>query len=130
MPVVVETARQLSTGLADGGGLHEVDIATTLTITTDDALAGTLAESVSAEVEHLEAFGVATACARERTPFGSCLGIANMVGASAREEWRPHHQSAGSAAAAAVARSDHERRARPQNVATSAADGASVTPLT
>jgi len=103
MPVVVETARELSTGLANGE-LHEVDIATTLTITTDDVLAATLAESVSAEVEHLEAFGAATACDRERTAFGVVLGIANIVGASAREEWRLHHHSAGSAAAAAVAR--------------------------
>jgi nucleoside phosphorylase len=102
MPVVVETDRGLSTGLS-GGGLHEVDIATTLTITTDDTLAATLAESVDADVEHLEAFGAATACAREGIAFGVVLGIANIVGATAREEWRAHHQSAGSAAAAAVA---------------------------
>ena len=93
-------------------------------------LAATLAESVGADVEHLEAFGVATACAREHIAFGVVLGIANIVGANAREEWRdssPVCRNRGRCRGGSV---DQERRARAQNVATSAADGASVIPLT
>jgi len=102
MPVVVETAPELSTALSRGA-LHEVSVATTLAITTDDAVAATLSASVDADVEHLEAFGVAAACGRRGIACGVVLGIANIVGSTAREEWRIHHESAGSAAAAVVA---------------------------
>lgn len=102
MPVVVEPSPELSRALA-GGAIREVSVATTLAITTDDAVAATLSESVDADVEHLEAFGVAAACARQGIAYGVVLGIANIVGSTAREEWRAHHEAVGKAAVAVVA---------------------------
>jgi nucleoside phosphorylase len=101
MPVLLDADRDLGGAIA-AQALHEADIATTLAITTDDAVAASLSQSVDADVEHLEAFGVATACARQGTAFAAVLGIANVVGSSAREQWRAHHESAGGAAAAVV----------------------------
>ena len=67
-------------------------------ITVDDAAATLIARSSAAHVEHLEAYGVAAACAARGIPFGSALGVANHVGARAREEWRAHHRKAAAAA--------------------------------
>ena len=83
-------------------GARAVTVANTLGITTDDHLAGTLA--ASGEVEHLEAFAVARACALAALPCALVLGIANVVGARGREEWRAHHEEASARAAAVVAR--------------------------
>jgi nucleoside phosphorylase len=101
MPAVVETPPESRAALSRGV-LREVNVATTLAITTDDTVAATLSASVDADVEHLEAFGVAAACARQGIACGVVLGIANIVGATAREEWQIHHEAAGSAAAAVV----------------------------
>jgi nucleoside phosphorylase len=101
MPVAIDADRDLGASIA-AKVLHEADIATTLAITTDDAIAANLSQSVDADVEHLEAFGVATACARQGTALAVVLGIANEVGSAAREQWRAHHEAAGSAAAAVV----------------------------
>jgi nucleoside phosphorylase len=102
MPVFAETAPRLCAELARGG-LREASVATTLAITTEDNLAASICASVDADVEHLEAFAVATACARTGTPFGIVLGIANVVGATARAQWQAHHEAAGAAATEAVA---------------------------
>jgi nucleoside phosphorylase len=77
-------------------------VATTLAITTDDALAGELAERSMCAFEHLEVFGVAQACALTETPFAAVLGVANVVGSSGRAEWRAHHEAASAAAVAIV----------------------------
>jgi nucleoside phosphorylase len=87
--------------LAALGG-RSVDVATTLGVTTDDTLAAQLASS--GEVEHLEAFAVASACVKENVPFAAVLGVANRVGASGRSEWRAHHMAAGIAATRLVTR--------------------------
>jgi futalosine hydrolase len=84
----------------DAGGARSVHVATTLGITVDDASAARIAQGSQAQVEHLEAFGVAQACAARGVPFAAALGVANFVGSGAREEWRSNHH----AAAAAVAR--------------------------
>lgn len=81
-------------------GARSVHLATTLGITVDDASAARVAQGTQAQVEHLEAFGVAQACAARGVPFAAVLGVANFVGCGAREEWRSNHH----AAAAAVAR--------------------------
>ena len=47
---------------------------------------------------------VAAACAARGIPFGAALGVANYVGARAREEWRAHHRTAAAAAVDAVLR--------------------------
>jgi hypothetical protein len=77
---------------------RRVDVATTLAITTDDVLASRVADAYGCEVEHLEAFAVASACARERVPMAAVLAVANRVGSRARDEWRRHHGAAGKAA--------------------------------
>jgi nucleoside phosphorylase len=85
-------------------GARASDVATTLAITVDDAAASHIARAAGAQVEHLEAYGVAAACAARGVPFGAALGVANMVGARAREEWRAHHRTAAAAAVEAVLR--------------------------
>ena len=85
-------------------GARGVDVATTLAITVDDAAAARIASSASVHVEHLEAHGVAAACAARGIPFAAALGVANVVGARARDEWRAHHRSAASAAVDVVLR--------------------------
>ncbi len=85
-------------------GARLVDVATTLAITVDDDAAGRIARATHCQVEHLELFGVATACFARSIPFACVLGVANFVGAGARDEWRAHHEAAEVAAAACVIR--------------------------
>jgi nucleoside phosphorylase len=101
MTLVAEPDGALS--MAVGRSAHPVEVATTLAITTDDDLARRVGESLGCEVEHLEAFGVAAACAAEHVPLAAVLGVANRVGSAARDEWRRHHESAGKAATDVVA---------------------------
>jgi futalosine hydrolase len=104
-PMSTETNadRGLAAGLAASGGVP-VDIATTNGVTTDDALASVLARSVRCQVEHLEAYGVAAACAAASIPFATALGVANGVGSRGREEWRANHRTASAAAIAVLVR--------------------------
>ena len=81
-----------------------VAIATTLAITTDDALAARASHHRGCDVEHLEAFAFAEACVEAKVPFAVVLGVANVVGSTARDEWLENHRSAGHAAGALVAR--------------------------
>jgi futalosine hydrolase len=82
-------------------GARLVDVANTVGITVDDGLARRLGENMRAHggVEHLEAFAFARACASRGVLGGVVLGIANLVGARGREEWRAHHIEASAAAA-------------------------------
>jgi nucleoside phosphorylase len=87
-------------------GARSVQIANTVGITTDDALAARLGDSRSGEgegcgpdVEHLEAFAFARACAVARIPCAAALGVANVVGAKGRAEWLAGHERASDAAA-------------------------------
>lgn len=72
-----------------GAGAVAATVATTLGITTDDALATTLARE--AATEHLEAYAVARACALADVPCTVLLGITNVVGAAGRADWRANH---------------------------------------
>jgi len=85
-------------------GAHAADVATTLAITVDDAAAALVARASGSHVEHLEAYGVAAACAARGVPFGAALGVANYVGPRARDEWRANHRAAAAAAVEAVLR--------------------------
>jgi nucleoside phosphorylase len=85
-------------------GLREADVATTLAVTTDDALAERIADRRTCDVEHLEAFSVASACAALEIPCAIVLGIANGVGAEGRKEWMANHRDAERLAAATVRR--------------------------
>lgn len=94
------------TGELERAGATPVDVATTLAITVDDTTAGRIATAPGADVrvEHLEAFGMAAACAARGIPFAAVLGVANFVGARARGEWRTHHHRAEEAAVEVVVR--------------------------
>lgn len=94
-------------------GAHAADAATTLAITVDDATAERLGRATGAQAEHLEAYGVVTACAARGVPCGVALGVANIVGSRARDEWRVHHRQAAGAAVEVVLRALHEAFANP-----------------
>src|SRR5580658_5346328 len=83
-------------------GAAPADVANTLGITVKDDVAARIAKSTGAEVEHLEAYGVATASAASGVPFAAVLGVANAVGSAGRAEWRSHHVRASEAAARLV----------------------------
>ena len=83
-------------------GARAADVATTLAITVDDAAAALVARASGSQVEHLEAYGVAAACAARGVPFAAALGVANIVGARARDEWRANHRASAAAAVSAV----------------------------
>ncbi|HMJ55801.1 MAG TPA: hypothetical protein VK540_27195 [Polyangiaceae bacterium] len=102
MGITVDADVALSAALA-GQSVRPVSVATTLAITTEDVLANRVADALACEVEHLEAFAVATACAQGHVPMAVILGVANRVGSSARAEWLRHHEAAGKASTDVVA---------------------------
>ncbi len=101
MAVEVLSDEGLRQGLRETG-LPLVDVATTLGITVDDAAADALWRATDAHVEHMEAYGVATACAARHVRFAAVLGVANSVGKCGRVEWRANHVRAAEAAATSV----------------------------
>jgi futalosine hydrolase len=82
-------------------GATPAEVATTLAVTTHDALARALGTTAAAE--HLETHAVAAAAQRAGVPWTAALGIANDVGAAGRDQWRAHHHEASEAVAAVVA---------------------------
>jgi nucleoside phosphorylase len=102
MRVACDADGPMAESIARATGAKPADIATTLGITVDDASAGRVARDTGAGVEHLEAYGVAVACATYGVPFGAILGVANVVGAGARQEWRLHHDEVEVCAAEAA----------------------------
>jgi len=80
-------------------GAKAASAANPLTITTDDARANALARASGCEVEHLEVFAFARACAVCDIRGAAILGIANDVGASGRSQWATHHLEASARAA-------------------------------
>ena len=84
-----------------------VDVATLVAITTDVALAARI--GVTWQIEHMEAYGVAAACAAAGVPFGAVFGVTNRVGPDAHAEWRANRVACQAAAVAAVARMLAER---------------------
>ncbi len=101
-PMLLDLTPDVELASALAGGNARGPVATTLAITTDDMLAGELAARSQCSFEHLEAFGVAQACALAKTRFAAVLGIANVVGSRGRAEWRAHNQAASAAALAIV----------------------------
>lgn len=112
MSVLAETNAPSADALVRAGA-RAADVATTLAITVDDAAAGRVARATGAHTEHLEAYGVAAACAARGIPFAAALGVANHVGARARDEWRAHHRSAAAAAVGVVLRALGELSSSP-----------------
>ncbi|HJN77691.1 MAG TPA: hypothetical protein QGF58_27470 [Myxococcota bacterium] len=80
--------------------LPRADVLTVGAVTTDTVLAGRLSDGW--QVEHMEAFGAACACAQRDVPFLAVLGISNVVGPDAHAEWLVHRNAAQDAARAAV----------------------------
>ena len=103
MSAVADTHAALGEALVRSGAFA-ADVANTLAITVDDAVAARIARATAVAAEHLEAHGVASACAARGVPFATALGVANVVGAPARHEWRTHHRAAASAPADVVLR--------------------------
>lgn len=107
---VTEVPRAL-VDAAHACGAEPALVATSLSITTDDALAAACARAATRRapghavvVEHLEALAVGRACARAGVPCLPILGVANTVGASGRAEWAARHVEASARAAAIAAR--------------------------
>lgn len=86
----------------DAHGATPATVSTTLAITTDDALAHLLRDTYGADVEHLEAYAVAHACAVAKVRFACVLGVANAVGANGRDEWKQNHEHASARVAEVV----------------------------
>ena len=91
----------LASGLAQHAGAGRGTLATTLAITTDDALARRLGERSGCCAENLEAVAVALACAAARVPFASLLACTNEVGARGRAQWLAGHRAAAATTAQA-----------------------------
>jgi nucleoside phosphorylase len=98
--VVGET---LAASVPTSQATQRVGIATTLAITTADDLAQRISETTGYETEHLESFAIVSACAHFHIPVAVVLGVANVVGRTAREEWRRNHETAGRAATDVIA---------------------------
>jgi purine-nucleoside phosphorylase len=81
--------------------LPEFDVACLVAITTDPALATLI--GADWQVEHMEAYGVAAACAAAGVAFAAVLGITNVVGPAAHAEWLANREACQDGAAAAVA---------------------------
>lgn len=81
--------------------LPQHDVLTSCVITTDPLLANRMADGW--QVEHLEAYGVACACAAAAVPFLAILGITNLVGPDAHVQWLTHRNQAQDAARRAAA---------------------------
>jgi nucleoside phosphorylase len=103
MSIATEGDGAMRAALA-GAGAKAADVATTLAVTVDDAMAARVARAVGAQAEHLEAHGVATASATLGIPFAAVLCVANLVGSHARAEWLANHRAASQAAVAVVTR--------------------------
>jgi futalosine hydrolase len=97
MTTALDCDPAMTEGLAAIGAAR-ADVATTLAVTTDDALSQRIALATSCSVEHLEAFAAATACASFGVPFTAVLAVANAVGSRGRNEWRQHHHAAAAGA--------------------------------
>ena len=105
VPGAVVTSLSTDGGLCSAlaaRGARAASVATTLAITTDDALAQLVCSTTGCEVEHLEAFAVARVCAARGVRFAAALGVANLVGSMARQQWRAHQAAAGAAASRLV----------------------------
>lgn len=77
-------------------------VLTVVAITTDPGLADR--HAAHWQVEHMETFAVAHACAAAGVPFVALLGISNHVGPDAHDEWLAHRDAAQAAAQAAALR--------------------------
>jgi len=76
------------------------DILSVGAVSTDPVMAGRLSDGW--QVEHLEAYGAALACAQAGVAFAAVLGITNQVGPDAHTQWLTHRTEARQAIQEAV----------------------------
>jgi nucleoside phosphorylase len=103
MQTVLDPHALLSTGLLASSGTRAraAPVATTLAITTDDAVARAVHPASGLEGENLELFPIALACAAAEVPFASVLGVTNVVGSQGRTDWLKYQRDAAVATAEA-----------------------------
>ncbi len=101
MVVRANVDAELRSIMAERGALP-CRVGNTLAVTTSDQRAAVVGAVVA--VEHLELFGFARACSLAGVRCGGVLGVANEVGSRGREQWREHHASSSTSAAALVYR--------------------------
>lgn len=101
MQTVLDAHPMLGAGLVASSGprARQAPVATTLAITTDDAVARAVHPATGFEAENLELFPVALACRAADVPFAAILGVTNVVGSAGREDWRQFQRDAAIAAA-------------------------------
>jgi nucleoside phosphorylase len=81
---------------------HACNVATTMSITTDDAIARAVHGATGIEAENLELFPIALACRAADIPFAAVLGVTNIVGSTGRQDWRQYQREAAVAAAEVI----------------------------
>ncbi len=101
MQTVLDAHPMLSAGLLAAAGPRGrlAPVATTLAITTDDAVARAVHPATGFEGENLELFPVALACRAADVPFAAVLGVTNVVGSTGRADWHQFQRDAAVAAA-------------------------------
>jgi nucleoside phosphorylase len=104
MQTAIEPDAALSAGLVQHAGakVHSAPVATTMAITTDDAIAKAVHGATGLEAENLELFPIALACHAADIPFSAVLGVTNVVGSSGRADWRAYQRDAAIAAAEVI----------------------------
>jgi purine-nucleoside phosphorylase len=90
-----------SSRLLDALPAARARVLTVQAITTAPALVDIFATAW--DVEHMESFAVARACADAGVPFVPVLGVANRVGPDAHAEWKANRAKAEAAARAVAA---------------------------
>jgi nucleoside phosphorylase len=98
-PAPMQLLMEPDVALADGLAQTEPntlrgELATTLSITTDDKLAARLGRKSGCCAENLEAFSVALACSARDLPFATVLVSTNEVGSLGRQQWIKHQRKA------------------------------------
>jgi len=104
MPVSVTSDVELREALARsaGGAALQAVLATTLAITTSDALAIEIGARSGCLGENLEALAVGVACHAASVPFACVVACTNRVGSEGRNQWRQHHALAAQSSCACV----------------------------
>lgn len=104
MQTVIEPDKALTTGLLKAVEQRgrSAKVATTMAITTDDAIARLVYGATGLEGENLELFPIALACRAADVPFAAVLSVTNMVGSTGRTDWRKFQRDAAIASAEVV----------------------------
>ena len=84
--------------------LYSASVLTTLSLTSNDNLAGTLTTQTSAELENMELYGIASVCRKASIQWNAILGITNKVGKNGHGEWKENYKSLGNITAEYLAR--------------------------